>query len=848
MDRGFSTGSFGPSTPLPHESVPLVELIEITRRFPGVVALDAVSLDLAAGEVHALVGENGAGKSTLINIVCGLLRPDSGRLRVAGRDVEWASPVDARRQGIVTVHQEAELFGTLSVAENMALEQGMPTGPAGWVKWGQIFAEAQHAVDLIGEPFEVRQSAAVLSVAQRGLTQIAAAVRQQARVLVLDEPTSALTVAETAWLFEQVARLKRRGVGILYISHRQEEIFQLADRITVLRDGRRVWSGPRGAMDRAGLIGHIAGRGELASAARPARPAAGNATPRLRISGFTAADGSFRDISLDVPAGEVLGVYGLVGSGRSELARAVFGLEAAEQGTLEVDGRAVAITAPSQAVAHGIAYLPEDRLRQGVFRGLSIRANTVITALGRLSAGPFTSARRERAATAGQIAALAIKCRDVGQMLGELSGGNQQKVVLARLLLARPAVLILDEPTRGVDVGAKAEIHRLLAQMADQGAAIVLISSDLPEVMENSDRIVVFRRGRIAGRCEGRQATSEAIAAVALGEAAPPGPKTRPKGARSTTARRWRGEWALALAVLALVALLSATGDSFLTRDNLWGLLSSDAVLTILALGAAATILAGGIDISLGALVALAEGVAGLVLKLDHPPAVTIPAAIAAALAIGAAGGLVNAGLALAGRVHPIVVTLGTMTVFRGLLIWLTGGETITDLPAGFVDWSSARLWGINASVAVGALAALVTYIWLAHLRGGRYVLALGASRTAAQLVGISPVRTWLAAFGAGGLLAALAGVVELSQTGAVQSGVGVGYELTAIAAAVIGGVSISGGRGSVAGICLGALLLSLIYNALVLWQVSRYHYSLVTGALLLAAVLVDLAWRRLGQ
>ncbi|MBI3840194.1 MAG: ATP-binding cassette domain-containing protein [Planctomycetia bacterium] len=824
----------------------LLELVDITRRFPGVVALDGVSLALAAGEVHALVGENGAGKSTLINIVSGLLAPDAGHILLAGRRVTWANPVEARRAGIVAVHQEAELFATLSVAENMALEQGLPAGPAGWVHWNQIFDGARQAVSLLGEPIDVRQAAAGLSVAQRHMTQIAAAVMQCARVLVLDEPTSALTASETGWLFAQIKRLKSAGVGILYISHRQEEIFQLADRVTVLRDGKLAWSGASEAIDRAGLIRHMVGRhraAELGASFSHARIAPG--TPRLDVRGFTASDGRFADIWLTVAAGEILGIYGLVGSGRSEFARAVFGLDKTSNGTLAVDGRITTISSPAHAVAAGLAYLPEDRLRQGIFRGLSIRANTVLSTLANLSGRGLTSTRRERSATGQQIAALGIKCRDPEQPIGQLSGGNQQKVVLGRWLLPNPAVLILDEPTRGVDVGAKAEIHRILRQLAADGTAIVLISSDLPEVMENSHRVAVFRAGRIAGQFDPAGSTPDTIAAAALPEESTSQREVPPRAAHGERRRAVPNEIALATAIAVLFAVLAFSTDSFFTADNLRGLLSHASVGTILALGAAAIILAGGIDISLGSLLALAAGVGGLVLKLPYSPAVTLPAGILAALAVGTAGGLTNAGLTLLGRVHPIVVTLGTMTIYRGLLISLTGGDTITDLPSAYVRWSSTQVLGINGSVVLSAVTAVAVYVLLNHLRCGRHLLALGSSPRAARLVGISQSRIWLLAFGIGGILAGLAGLLELSQTGAMQSGMGNGYELQAIAAAVIGGVSISGGRGSVLGVCLGALLLSLIYNAVVLWEISRYHASLITGGLLLVAVLVDLAWRR---
>jgi ribose/xylose/arabinose/galactoside ABC-type transport system permease subunit/ABC-type multidrug transport system ATPase subunit len=587
----------------------------------------------------------------------------------------------------------------------------------------------------------------------------------------------------------------------------------------------------------------MVGRG-VAPVIRKATERTQAASPRLEIDGLTAADARFEGITLTASAGEIVGIYGLVGSGRSELAQTVFGLRKAASGRVRVDGRAVAINSPTQAVAAGIAYLPEDRLRQGIFRGLSVRANAVMSSLRQLQHGGLVGAAREREVAAAEIAKLDVRCRDDLQPIGELSGGNQQKVVLARWLLTRPAVLILDEPTRGVDVGAKAEIHRILRELAKRGTAIVMISSDLPEVMENSDRVLVFRAGRIAGQFDPTQATAEQVAAAALPEETQLAARSSAR-LRRGAARPWRSEIALAVAIAALMGLLAGTADSFMTADNLWGLLSTTALWTILSLGAAVIILSGAIDISLGSLLALSAAVGGLVLKLPYSPWVTVTAGVAAALAVGAAGGLLNAAISLWGRVHPIVVTLGTMTIFRGLLISLTGGAAITNLPGPFVRWSTSRYGGINASAALGAVVAVAVYMWLVRLRGGRYVVAYGASPTAARLVGISQRRAWLAAFGVGGLLAALAGVLELSQTGSLQSTTGKGYELQAIAAAVIGGVSITGGRGSVIGVCLGALLISLIHNMLVLWQVSANYETLVTGGLLLAAVLSDLLWRR---
>ncbi|HEV3165200.1 MAG TPA: sugar ABC transporter ATP-binding protein, partial [Isosphaeraceae bacterium] len=318
----------------------VLELVAVTRRFPGVLALDAVSFELGAGEIHALVGENGAGKSTLINLVSGVLAPDSGQILLDGRPVSLTDPVTARRMGIVTVHQEADLFGTLSVAENMALAHGLPTGALGRVKWREVDRQAREAVDSLGEPIAIQQAASRLSVARRQMIQVAAAVTHQARVVILDEPTSALSEAESAWLFAQVERLRRAGVGILYVSHRHEEIFRLANRITVLRDGRRVWTGETSEIDRAQLVQVMVGRAESLSARADSRQPESEieGPPLLRVREFRDRAGLFGPISLDVRAGEILGIYGLVGAGRSEWAQAVFGWRDRGAGAIEVDG------------------------------------------------------------------------------------------------------------------------------------------------------------------------------------------------------------------------------------------------------------------------------------------------------------------------------------------------------------------------------------------------------------------------------------------------------------------------------------------------------------------------------
>lgn len=842
---------------------PILHLANVTRTFPGVLALESVSLDLQAGEVHAVVGENGAGKSTLINIVCGVLQPDDGQIRLEGAAVRFFNPVAARHHGIVAVHQEADFFPTLSVAENMALPHGLPTGRFGFVDWATIYGSAARYVEEMREYIDVRRPAAHLSVAHRQMTQVASALLRGAKVVILDEPTSALTEQESKWLFEQVRTLRKNGVGIIYISHRHEEVFELSDRITVLRDGRKIWTRLRSAVDRPALIEAMVGRAVSQQGRRSLTPTP-QSKPRLEVCGLTHQAGRFAGVNLDVHAGEIVGLYGLVGAGRTELAQAIFGLLKPSAGTIRVDGQVLARLGPRRAMRAGIAYVPEDRLSEGICPGLSVRANTVIAFLARLAHGSASRAgslgngglrralfgwlasRRAESNAAGEVTTrLKVRHRSLEQPIRQLSGGNQQKVVLGRWLLADPKVLILDEPTRGVDVGAKAEIHGLLRDIADQGGAILMISSELPEILAHSDRVVVLCQGRIAGKFDPRCSSPEQIATAAL-------PVEPSSGGPAVSPRRWPwlqsfpcSEFALATAVLVLSMWLGVTSEGFFEMANLSRLLADTALWAILGLAAATVIICGGIDISIGSLLALAAACAGLVLKLPLDPGITIPMAIVAALVVGCLGSLVNGLVSLIGRVHPIVVTLGMMIIYRGMVIALLSGNQINDLPAQFGWLTIPPGSGFRGAIVVGAAVVAVMVVILRYRTIGRHLYALGASAGAARLAGISQTRTWLAGFAVAGLLIGIAAILELSASMQMQAPLARGWELRAIAVAVIGGVSITGGRGTITGVVLGAMLLRLVSSALVRWEIKGDRADAVVGGMILAAVLVDLAWRR---
>lgn len=820
---------------------PLLQLTNITRRFGGATALDGVSFDLAPGEVHALVGENGAGKSTLINLIAGIISPDTGEITLDGSPIQLANPRGARRLGIAVVHQEPDVFEPLTVAETMALAHGLPAGLLGWVRWREVVTAAENAVATMGEPISVQAPAGRLTVARRQMIQIAAAVTQHARIVLLDEPTSSLSRVESEWLFQQIDRLKASGAGIVYISHRFEEIARLADRITILRDGRVAWTGAANEIDHAGIVRQMVGRDAPASRQVPAGPIG---APRLSVRGLTDAGGKFREISLDVCSGEILGVYGLVGAGRSEWAQALFGMRRLSAGKFSLNGKDCRFDTPVDAVQAGLAYLPEDRLRQAIFPTLSIRQNLTIAAMRKIIRSFLVTRRGERQVGEPLAGRLGVRMRSLEQPIRQLSGGNQQKVVFGRWRLPNPQVLLLDEPTRGVDVAAKDELHTLIRQSAAEGLAVVLISSDLPEVLSNSHRIAVFRNGSLATIVDRSEATPETVAAAAL----PVGSGTAEERPRAVRVIGWQvvGRLGLVAALGALALLLSfTTNGRFATAENIVGLAENSAVFGFMSLGASAVIIAGGIDISVGSLMALAAGVAGLTMSALGTSAWSTALGITAALVIGALGGLLNAGAALAGRVHPVVVTLGAMTIYRGLLLNLTGGNVITDLPASFRSLTIGRLWGVQGAAWLLLGTTVAMWLWLTRFRAGRHLFAYGSNPRAAQFAGIGQGATWLTAFGVSGLCAGLAGLVELGQNGSMQSVMGTGYELKAIAAAVIGGTAVTGGRGSAWGAVLGAVLLAMVQNGLVLWGVSPFRYEIVTGALLGGAILFERLTRR---
>jgi ABC-type sugar transport system ATPase subunit len=490
----------------------ILELRDIVKTFGGTHALQGVTVTIRPGEIHAIVGENGAGKSTLMKILCGAYKPDEGTITLDGSTVQMSGPQHAMRLGIATVHQTFTLVPELSVAENIYLGR-LPRSQSGFIDWDKLYADAGAVVRRMEIDLDVRRPVRTLGAAGRQVTEIARALSLDAKILILDEPTAVLGQKEVDKLFAIIRGLQMQGVTILYISHRLAEIFSIADRVTVLKDGQLVgtWNVDE-QIDRDFLVSRMVGREW--SDHFPERVGT-TERERLRVEGLT-RERVFSDVSFSIHAGEILGLAGLVGSGRTKLCKALFGAAPFDRGAIFVDGQPVRIRSPREALDAGIAYLSEDRHNEGVVLPLPITMNVTFPVLDRFAPRGFLDLRREGRFVDNMMSRVDVRAQGRGQVVATLSGGNQQKVALAKWLSTRAKIFLLDEPTVGIDVGAKAEIYQLVAALAREGAACLLISSDIPEILSLCSRVIVMRKGKISGQLDPRTATEEDVLHLAV--------------------------------------------------------------------------------------------------------------------------------------------------------------------------------------------------------------------------------------------------------------------------------------------------------------------------------------------
>lgn len=832
---------------------PLVQARNIGKSFAGVIVLDDVSFDVRAGEVHTLMGENGAGKSTLMKILAGVHRPDAGEILLDGTPVNPASPHAAQKLGIALIHQEPLSFPDLSVAENIYIGHPLPRGALGQIDWRQLLRQAQEVLKELGVKLDVRAKLRGLSIAEQQMVELASALSQKARVLLMDEPTAALTPGEVSELFRIVRRLRDEGVAIVFISHRLEEVLQISDRITVLRDGKFVGTRNAAETDTTEIIAMMVGR-PLSEMYQKQEATIGE--PFLKVENLSSGD-DVQNVSLEVRRGEIVCMAGLVGAGRTEVAETIFGIRPKTSGRVSINGQDARIEHPRDAIARGIAYVPEDRQKHGLLMPFTIASNTTLASESRVSRLGWLFKGRERAIAEKFRSLLSIRAYAVTQPVRELSGGNQQKVVLSKWLMTEPQVLILDEPTRGIDVGAKAEVHHVVGEMARQGKAILMISSDLPEVLAVSDRIVVMKEGRVTARLNRADATQQRVMTAATrgdnsanheqqhaagGQALSYWHGAEERRAKNDGEKWWLRfrEAGIAVVILLVLAAAIIADRSFLSYENFRNILLYIPLIMVVAMGQMMVIVSRNIDLSVGSVLGFSAIVVGYLLKAN--PAFPLSLAAVVAIAVGAALGLVNGTLVAWLRIPSIVATLGALSAYRGLTFIYSGGKQVdpNDIPPALIRLSQypQKLPWLCIIAAIFAIAARM---FLKYTRFGREVYAIGSNPPAAELRGISVRRDTMLIFTISGALSGLAGLLWASRYPTINpSSVGSGFELIVISAVVIGGTSVFGGSGTVLGTVLGCVLLGVINVSLSVLGISGFYQLAIYGAAILIAAVVD--------
>jgi ribose transport system ATP-binding protein len=859
-------------------TIPLLAFEGIGKSFGGVRVLNAIGFAVPRGSTLGLVGENGAGKSTLMNILGGNLTPDTGRMWWNGQPYAPRHPGDAAQVGIGFIHQELNLFANLSIAENLFLTSFPRLGALPWIDRRRLREASVALLEQVGLNLPPETPLERLSAGERQLVEIAKALSREAQLLIFDEPTTSLSTRETQQLFQLLARLRARGLAMIYISHTLEDVLRLADELVVLRDGEIVGFAPAKQLTPERLVALMVGR-QLPQL-YPARPAVRSvastaSTPQTPVFETRALGqpGVIRDIAFQIQAGELVGVAGLMGAGRSELARILFGLDSAVTGEIRICGSPLNGTSPRQRIRRGLAFLTEDRRAEGLCLEASIADNITLASLPR-QARPISGwlrlpALREAVRVMRAAVKLTPTARDE-QPVQTLSGGNQQKAVLAKWLLVKPRVLILDEPTRGIDVGARQEIYQLMRELADGGAGVLIISSEIEELLGLCDRILVMRRGEIVETLTREAFDRERILRAALhvphdsrtaglqtgpvdppaGFPANPLPTLDPPsphithilpamGRRESTGRRSlllalnSAPYLLFAAVLITFGLLS---PRFLTGEALLNIAIQSSATAMIAIGMTLVLLTAGVDLSVGAIMYVAAAVGGkLVLG-----GTGLLGVLLTMVGVGFALGLLNAFLVTRLGIIAFIATLGTQYLGRGFGLRLTETRAM-NLPDQFLALATTRFVGVPLPVWVLLAVVLVVHLLLTRSPFGRQLYAVGQDAQAARKAGIDVRRILGAVYILCGVSAALGSVFSLAQLGAVAPTFGLNKEFGAIAAAVLGGTSLFGGRGHVfPGTVLGALLIQSVENGLTVVNANVYLYPLITSLIIFIAVLLD--------
>ncbi|MGR3376534.1 ATP-binding cassette domain-containing protein [Salipiger abyssi] len=806
----------------------LLEMRGVSKHFPGVRALDKITFDVRPGEVHGLVGENGAGKSTLMGVASGALVATEGQVRIDGREMS-ADPELARELGLAIVRQEPALMPDLSVAENLYL--GMPHARrpslSGLNTWARNLLK-HWSEDVTIDP---RDHVTTLNPEQRFIVEIVKALEGQPKVLVLDEPTEHLASEDVERLFERIRAVTARGAAVIYISHRIREVQAIADRLTVLRDGQGQGTYDARDLSEDQIVSLIVG-GDL-DRTFPDKAEPGQHRTILATRGFSGP--GFSNVNLDIRAGEILGLAGIDANGQREFMRALAGIHRGN-GEVALLGKSISIRNSQGAKGHGIAYLPGDRHREGIFPELSIRENFSIRSSGTDAMGGLIRAGSEQRRTGEAIRQFAVKTPHGETPIQSLSGGNQQKVVLSSVLAAKPKVLLVDEPTQGVDVGARAEIYRIIRETARSGVAVIVVSSDAQEVAGLSDHVAIFSRGRVVETLSGDDVTEDRITASVLKSTEQRDRHHRPVGSF------WK--WAannsaplvmVGVAILLLGAIAGMWNPYYLSARSLTGMMTFAATLALVAYGQQFLMMVSGIDLSVGPVMGLCQIVGSFFLLQELGPLSHVSGwvlLLLVAMAVGAVNWVLVEGL----RMHPMVATLATYMAVQAVSLILR------PVPGGMIDGDvmmalSAKVGIVPVTFLCAVALALVLEYWLYRRSLGVAMRGLGSRQEAARTAGIRPKLARLIAYVGCSFLAGFAAITMIAQVGIGDPRAGLTYTLGSIAAVVIGGASLFGGRGSFIGALLGAIFITQVNSVTVFLRLSQEWQQYLLGFLILASV-----------
>ena len=826
---------------------PAVECRSISKSFPGVVALDDVSLSITRGEIHALVGQNGAGKSTLVKILTGVYQPDAGQIFIDGIETRLRDVREAEAKGIAIVHQDQQLIAQFDVASNALLGNEI-VRVGGLLDRKAMRLRVQGALDRVQADFSPNTLVRDLSVAQRAQVAIAAALLRNPTALILDEPTASLSDKEAEHLFGIIRLLRSQGVTIVYISHYLDEVLNLVDRISVLRDGKLVATTPVAGVSRGDIIRMIVGR-EVSQLYPKEKVSVGR--PLLEVRGLTQGS-ALHGVDFTVRRGEILGIAGLVGAGRSELALTLMGALSRDGGTVRIDGRPSAPADPRIAKEQGFALIPEDRRHEGLIVDLTVRENLTLPNIARWAKFGLLNLRREAGAARELVSRLDIQPPSIQTLARNLSGGNQQKVVVGRWLTGDSQVFLFDEPTTGVDVGSKIEIYRQMVELARSGAAVIFISSDFEELSAMCDRTIVMRRGRINRVIDNQEeATPEALLYWASGSTEP----EKVEAARGPTAKPSvhaaigdiLSRWGTILGMLVTIAVIAFLAPQFVALGNIFDVLKQGSVLAFIALGLTVVLIAGGFDMSAGATSQFAANVAAGTLLGGFG---SVPA-IALGSALGFVVGVINAGLILLFRIPAFVATLGMMFVIMGATLLYNGGQALTlgNFP-GFFFLGQGYVGPVPFVFILLVAFMFVLHVILKETRLGLRMYAVGQNATAAALRGVGRNRYAFASCALGGLVLGLAGVLLAAYSyGASALVTGVDFLISALAAAFLGSTISRTGELTVIGTVVAAIFLASLSNGLILMGISNQALPGVQGIVLVLSISLGLLRKRaIGQ